>query len=118
MNFVRLLPVLLSFVLVAAHFSRNDITPLVYVSLALPFLLLVRRPWVPRMFQVLLILGGLEWLRRLVVLASERHAAGESWVRLAVILGAVAAFTFLSALVFRCRALRERYGLGTPANSR
>ena len=113
MSFVRLLPVLLSLVLLAAHFARNDIALLMYVSIALPVLLLVRRPWVPRLFQVLLVMGGLEWLRRLVELALERQAAGASWVRMAMILGAVALVTFASALVFRNRALRERYGLGT-----
>jgi len=115
MNFVRLLPVLLSFVLLAAHFSRNGIPLLVFVSIALPLLLLVRRPWVPRLFRVLLVLGGLEWLRRLVALALARQAAGEPWVRLAVILGTVALVTFASALVFRHKALRKRYGLATPA---
>jgi hypothetical protein len=59
MNFLRLLPVILSCLLLAAHFSRNEIMLLTLVSLALPFLLLVRRPWVPRLFQVLLVLGAL-----------------------------------------------------------
>jgi hypothetical protein len=117
MNLLRLLPVILSFLLLAAHFSRNDIIPLVYVSLALPFLLLVRRPWVSRLLQFLLVLGGLEWLRRLVALAGERQAAGKPWVRMALILGAVALVTFTSALVFRLRALRERYGVGASVRS-
>lgn len=111
MNFLRLLPVILSCVLLAAHFSRNDILALTLVSLALPFLLLVRRPWVPRLFQVVLVLGALEWVRRLVALALERQAAGEGWIRMAVILGVVAAFTAASALVFGNSALKERYGM-------
>jgi len=111
MNFLRLLPLILSCVLLAAHFSRGGVAPLILVSLALPFLLLVRRPWVPRLFQVVLVLGALEWVRRLVALALERRAAGDDWVRMAAILGAVAVFTATSALVFRGSALKERYGL-------
>lgn len=109
MNFVRLLPVLIGFLLLAAHFSRNDVTTLVVVSLALPFLLLVRRPWVPRLFQVLLILGGVEWVRSMVMHISRRQAEGEPWTRLAIILGVVALLTACAGLVFRNSKLRRRY---------
>jgi hypothetical protein len=110
MNFLRLLPVVLSFVLLAAHFSRNDLAPLIIVSLAIPFLLLLRRPWIPRLFQVLLVFGALEWIRTLVMIALRRQEAGDDWMRMALILGAVALVTALSALVFRGAALKERYG--------
>lgn len=109
MHFVRLLPVVLSFLLLAAHFSRNDVTVLVVISLALPFLLLLRRPLVPRLFQILLVLGGLEWVRSLVMHVSRRQAEGEPWTRLAIILGVVALFTACSGLVFRNSKLRGRY---------
>ncbi len=109
MQFVRLLPVLVSFLLLAAHFSRNDVAPLTVASLVLPFLLLVRRPWVPRLFQILLVLAGVEWLRTTAVLVARRQAAGESWTRLALVLGAVALFTACSGLVFRNRKLSRRY---------
>jgi hypothetical protein len=109
MNFVRLLPVLISFLLLAAHFSRNDVTTLVVLSLALPLLLLLRRRWVPRLLRVLLILGGLEWIRSMVMHISRRQAEGEPWMRLAIILGVVALFTACSGLVFRNSTLRRRY---------
>jgi uncharacterized membrane protein HdeD (DUF308 family) len=72
----------------------------------------IKRPWAARTVQVFLFLGGLEWIRTTVVIASERSEAGEPWVRMAVILGAVAVFTAVSALPFnRDSKLRERYGL-------
>jgi hypothetical protein len=111
MNAVRLIPVLISVLLMAAHFSRADNTALVIVSLAFPLILLVRRPWVARVTQVALLVAGLEWIRTLVVIAARRQAAGEPWVRMAVILGVVAAFTVGSAMVFRSRGLKERYRL-------
>ena len=109
MNLVRLLPVLLSFLLLAAHFSRNDVAALVVVSLALPTVLLLRRPWVPRLFQGLLVLAALEWVRTLIMHALRRQAEDEPWTRLAIILGIVALFTLCSGLVFRNSKLRQRY---------
>ncbi len=109
MTFVRLLPVLISFLLLAAHFSRADNTPMVAASLIFPLILLVRKPWVAPTVQVVLVLGGLIWVRRAAALVGQRQASGESWTRLAVILAVVAAFTMASALVFRSTALRKRY---------
>lgn len=111
MNALRLLPVILSFLLLAAHFYRAGLLLPTWLCLALPLLLLVRRSWVPRLVQLLLLFGALEWLRALYVFASMRIAFGEPWTRLAVILVAVAAFTGLSALVFLNRKLRARYVL-------
>ena len=72
-------------------------------------LLFLRQSWVPRVFQVLLVLGALEWLHTLYAFARIRIALEQPWTRLAVILGAVALFTGLSALVFRSRALKFLY---------
>jgi hypothetical protein len=112
MNIVRLLPVIASFLLLGAHFLRVGYLPLVLLSVAAPFLLFVRRRWVVRLVQTMLILGGIEWVRTLLVLSSSRRAVGEPWSRLAVILCLVAIVTFLSAFVFRARSLRARYTIG------
>ncbi len=117
---LRLSPVILSAVLLAAHFSRSGSPALVLASLAFPLLLLVRRPWSARTVQVLLLLGGIEWLRTAWRLASRRAASGEPWGRLVLILGTVALVAFASALVFRSRSLRpiwlgDRTGDGTAA---
>lgn len=111
MNALRLSPVVLSFLLLAAHFYRAGLPLLTVACLGLPLLLPVRRPWVPRTFQVLLLLGALEWLRTLYVFAAMRIAFDQPWGRLAIILGAVALFTALSGLVFQGARLRARYGL-------
>ena len=109
MNFLRLLPVIVSFVLLAAHFYRAELTPLVAACAFLPLLLFLRKPWVPRLFQGLLVVGALEWLRTLYVLAAMRMGFDQPWGRLALILGVVALFTALSGLVFNGRSLRTRY---------
>lgn len=109
MNFVRLLPVILSSWLLGAHFLRGWNLPVVTTLALLPLLLFVRRPWVARVFQVVLIVGALEWVRTMVEFTRFRMASGEPWMRMVIILSAVALFTALSALVFRSRGLRERY---------
>jgi hypothetical protein len=111
MNLVRLLPVILAFGLLAAHFSRADMFPLVVVSLVIPFLLLIRRPWIARSIQVLLLLGAAEWIRAMFGHIEVRKSIGEDWGRLAIILVTVALLTACSTLVFRGQSLKKRYHL-------
>ena len=109
MNFLRLLPVFLSVLLLAAHFYRAGQTLIVLGLLLLLSLLMVKKYWVPWVMQAVLLLGALEWLRTLVTVANIRIEYGMPWTRMAVILGVVALFTACSGLVFRSKALRERY---------
>jgi hypothetical protein len=98
---LRALPVVLSAIVLAAHFYRSRSIPIVAVSLALPLLLLVRERWSARAVQAGLVLGALEWVRTLAFFAGQRLEAGRPWGRLAVILGVVATLTALSALAVR-----------------
>jgi len=109
MNVLRLLPVILSFGLLAAHFYRAGYPALTLCCIGVLILLFIRKSWVPRLFQFLLILGALEWLRSLYFLAAMRIAWDQPWTRMAIILGAVALFTALSGFVFKSNALRARY---------
>jgi len=109
MNLLRLLPVILSFILLGAHFYRADLPPVAALCAFTPLLLVIRQAWIPRLFQALLVLGALEWLRTLYMLAAMRIAFDQPWGRLALILGAVALFTALSGLVFNTRLLRLHY---------
>ena len=116
MNFLRLLPVIISFLLLAAHFMHAGQTYLIILMLLLPLALIPRKPWVPMIFQLVLLVGAIEWLRTLVVIAQTRMGFGEPWIRMVVILGAVVLFTALSSLVFRNTALRKRYSDGNNTN--
>ena len=109
MNVIRLLPVFISFLLLAAHFLRAGQTVVAFALLCVLLLLLVRKNWVPWVLQLILVLGAVEWVLTLVSVAQLRIELGTPWTRMAVILGAVALFTALTGLVFRSKALRERY---------
>ena len=110
MNLLRLIPVVLSYLLLGAHFYRSGQVVLAVLCVAVLLLLFLRKSWVPRLLQALLLLGALEWLRTLYFIASIRMALEQPWTRLAIILGAVALFTALSGLVFNSKAVRARYG--------
>lgn len=103
---LRLIPVILSAMLLAAHFSYAGSSVLVLVALGFPLLLLIRKPWAARTVQLALVLGAAEWLRAVSGYVSQRMEVGEPWIRLVVILGVVAALTAASALVFRSPRLR------------
>lgn len=109
MNAFRLIPVILSFLLLGAHFYRAGLVPLTVLSVAILLLLFMKKSWVPRLFQLLLLAGALEWLRSLYFLAAMRIAWDQPWARLAIILGTVALLTALSGLVFKNKKLRSYY---------
>ena len=109
MNFLRVLPVFISFLLMSAHFLRAGQLVIAVALLCLLLLLLIRQYWVPWVIQLILLLGAVEWLLTLYSEVQVRIGQDRSWMRLAIILGVVALFTLLSCLVFRSKALRERY---------
>lgn len=111
MNAIKLLPVCISTLLLGAHFIRFGFYPVTILCISFPLLLFIKNKWVARIIQLFLVLGAIEWLRTLYIYAIEREAIGESWTRLAVILGSVALFTGLSSLVFLFKSLKNRYHL-------
>ena len=111
MAVVRLIPVIISLLLLGAHFSRADmIIPVIVCLLFIP-LLFIRRTWVARLIQAVLLLGAAEWIRTTILIVRDRQSAGESWTRLVIILGVVALITGLSALMFQTQTLKKIYRL-------
>ena len=112
-----LAPAVLSSLVLAAHFlRRGQVLPFIacFAMAAFPA---VRLPWVRRVWQGVLGLGVLVWLQALSQIARTRIEAGESWQRPAFILGGVAAFTVLSALLLEHRRVYAAYqgGGGAPS---
>jgi hypothetical protein len=106
---VSFIPIVLSLIVLAAHFLRSGGLLVALGVLGLLALLAIRRPWVARVLQVVLIVGAFEWVRTLVTLAMWRNEQGEPFLRMAVILGVVAAVTLASALLFETPRLRRFY---------
>jgi len=106
-----LLPVVLSLAVLGAHFLRYGSSIGVLAALLLIALLFLRRPWVARVMQVVLVLGTLEWLRTMYELGHMRALQGQPYGRMLVILGIVAAVTLCSTLLFQSKTLKKMYGL-------
>lgn len=110
-----LLPALLGVLVLAAHFLRDGNLVAVVLLVAMVPLLGLRRRWIPRVFQVILGLGSLEWLRTLLALRSQRMALGLPHTRMVAILGGVAVFTALAAALFEVPPIRDWYRGGAGA---
>lgn len=113
---LRLIPLLLSALMLAAHFFRGGHLALVIAALAFPFLLLSRRPWARHAVRAALVLAACEWVRTLYGIARMRQSMGDSWTRMAAILAAVALFALLAAAVLPRRKPPANPPVNRPAN--
>lgn len=103
------LPALVSFLIMAAHLSRNGLDLIAILWLFFPVILFTRRKFNLWFCQLALFLGSAEWIRSALKYIDARIAMGEDWTRLAIILFSVAAFTLISGLLLFARPIRERY---------
>jgi len=110
-NVLLYIPIVLSFIVLGAHFMRYGSSFGTVGAAALIVLLFIRQPWVARLMQTALVLGAIQWVHTLYDLAQLRIAFGEPYTRLAVILGTVAAVTLCSALLFQSKELKKIYRL-------
>jgi hypothetical protein len=106
-----ILPVL-SCLLLAAHFSRVDNNWIAIACLLFPLILFTKKRWVMRVFQLFLLAGGLIWIERTIYLINLRQNSHLPWMRLGIILGSVALFTLLTALVFQNKKIQEIFKTG------
>ena len=104
---LRRLPALLALLLLGAHFLRFGHPALVALCLILLAPLFIPQPWAQALVRGALALGALVWLWTLVEDVRARLAFGEPWLRLALILGAVAAFTAWAAWMLRTDAPKK-----------
>jgi hypothetical protein len=111
MKALSLVLIVLSLVVLGAHYLRYGNEIGLAVALGLIGLLFVRRPWAARVIQVALVLGALEWAHTLYELVQMRMAQDAPAARMAAILGVVIAVTFASALLFQTKAMQRFYRL-------
>ncbi len=109
MSVLFYIPVVLSLLVLGAHFLRYDVMVGVIVVVVLIGLLFLRKAWVPRVLQVALLLALFEWAHTLYTIAQARLALGVPITRLVIILGAVIAVTAVSALLFESKTLKRIY---------
>jgi len=95
--------------LLGAHFLRAGNLMLVALCLAAPLLFLQRKRWSLLLLQLMAYGSGLTWIAAAVQLVQMRQQSGQPWTLAAIILGAVALFTFVAGLLLNSRAIKDRY---------
>ncbi len=107
----RIIPFILSFIVLAAHFLRFGNLLLTALCLLIPFLLLVKKRWILIALQALTVAGALFWVKVAIDLLFFRLAVGVPWMRMVAILGAVAVFTLWSAWLLTSPKVAKRFQL-------
>ncbi len=100
---LRALPACFALLLFAAHLLREGEALLVLPCLALLGLAFLDRAWAVRTLQAALALAAVEWIRTLLLIRTFRLEIGLPWVRMGIILGAVAVFTLVAAALLQPR---------------
>ncbi len=97
--------------LLAAHFSRagNDIVA--GITLLIPLLFFIKQKWVITTMEVIAYLSAIVWLYGAYQYIQIRIATGDDWIRLLVIMGAVALYTAWTGFFLRSPRIRKVYGL-------
>ena len=106
---MRSVPAYICGVLLAAHFLRVGSLLLTFVCLVLPFTMLSRQLWSLYATRGMLGVGVLIWLETMVSRMMGRLEYGQPFVRLAIILTAVAAFNGFALALLMPRSVRERF---------
>ncbi len=109
MMFLRLLPTILSTVLIAAHVLRfyglQTAIPIVLLLITL----FIKNKFILRFWQFLLSVGIIMWIQATTGFVQMRLTMHQPWVRLVLILGAVILFTLYSIFSLENKKLKERY---------
>jgi hypothetical protein len=109
-NTLRTLPAVFSLSLLGAHYVRSGQTAVVALCLIAAGFAFLRRPWAVWTCRLALVAGAGVWAGTLVAIASRRQAVGESWGRMAVILGLVCFLTIVSAIALPGAESKPRPG--------
>ena len=109
MILVRLLPLILATLLFAAHIMRFNGLPAALLVLALLVTLFIPRSWILNLWQVLIGLALIEWLRTAIILIKMRLVLDLPYVRLALIMAAVILFNGFVIYWLNHKKLRRFY---------
>lgn len=105
----RIALVIVTALLIAAHFLRNGGIILTLLSALSPLLLLIRKRWVLYLLQTCAYLSAAVWASTAIELIRGHIAEGRSWTASAIILGAVTVLTIFAGLSLNSAAFKNAY---------
>lgn len=106
---LRIVLLAISWLLLAAHFSRADLNLIAIICLLVPFILIIRKRWALKLLIILTVLGSLVWVHTTWQLINSRLDSGEDWNRMAIILFSVALYTLFSAIFLNSPVVRKKF---------
>ncbi len=106
---IRVVLVSLSFLMLAAHFSRANNTYLMILSLLIPFLLFIKKRSALLLVQALCYIGSIAWLYSMYEYIQQRIAMDVAWDKLAIIISVIALFTAFTGFLLNSAIMKERY---------
>lgn len=106
---LRIILLIISYLILSAHFFREGEIVLTAVYLFLPFLLFIKNRWSIIFLRIFSYGGVIIWLQTIYVLAFARISMGEPWLKMAIILGAVTVFTLYAGLLLNSKKMKSKY---------
>lgn len=106
---LQIVLIVISALLIAAHYLRQGEYLLVAGCLLFPLFLLVKRQWALVLVQVCAYIAAALWVHVAMQIIRERIAMGRPYRAVIVILGSVSLFTILSGILLNTKSAKERY---------
>lgn len=108
----RIIPYVFMILLLSAHFSRAGNPVLMFLVLGIPFLFFVRKAWVIQALQVVAYAATIVWVFSIYEYVVQRIMNGDDWLRLMIILLAVALYSAWTGYFLTAGKFKEYYGIG------
>lgn len=109
MIIIRLLPLIFAQLLFAAHIMRSHGLFWALAILTLLFTLFIRGRWIIRLWQALIALAALEWIRTTIVITQLRMDVGMPYTRMLIIMIAVVLYNLFVIFWLRRPGIKQYY---------
>ena len=107
--FIWLIPLIIAFLLLGAHFLRSGHMILAGVIILAPLLLLIKKRWILLLVQWLAYSGAVVWILTTFSLTKQRIMAGVPWVRMLLILSGVTVLTLCAGYLLSSDIVKRRW---------
>ena len=106
---IRLIPLIISFLLLGGHFLRSGHMIFASLSIFAPLLLLIKKRWILLFVQWLTYSGVIVWTYTTFSLVQQRRMAGAPWVRMLLILSGVSVLTLFAGYLLSSDIVKRQY---------
>lgn len=106
---IRIIPLIIAFLLLGAHFLRSGHIILAGLSIFVPLMLLIKKRWILLVVKWLAYSGAIVWIQTIFFLVQQRRIAGVPWVRMLLILSGVTVLTLYAGYLLNSDIVKQRY---------